>query len=163
MAVALTALSATVHVQGTGGSRTLSMPGFHRLPGAEPQRDTNLEPGDLITAVELPPPDAAAANSGYRKVRERASFSFAVVSVAAALQVQDGVVEECRIALGGLAHVPWRATEAEAAVRGRPATQEGFEAAADAELARAEPLRDNAYKVPLTRNVLVTALTELAA
>ena len=120
MAVALTALSATVHVHGTAGARTLSMPGFHRLPGDEPQRDTNLEPGDLITAIELRRRRRAAANSTYRKVRERASFSFAVISVAAAISERDGVVEECRIALGGVAHVPWRATEAEAALRGKP-------------------------------------------
>jgi xanthine dehydrogenase YagS FAD-binding subunit len=136
------------------------MPGFHRLPDDEPERDTNLDPGNLVTAVELAPSDAAA-RSTYRKVRERASFSFAVVSVAAAVRERDGVIEECSIALGGVAHVPWRASEAEAALRGKPATQESFQAAADAELARAAPLRDNAYKVPLTRNVLVNTLTEL--
>src|SRR5215210_8190761 len=94
MAVALAALGATVHVHGSAGARTLSMPGLHRLPGDEPQRDTDLEPGDLITAVELPPADAAAARSTYRKVRDRASFAFAVVSVAAAVDVRDGIVEE---------------------------------------------------------------------
>jgi xanthine dehydrogenase YagS FAD-binding subunit len=162
MAVALTALKATIHIHGNGGARTLSMPGVHRLPGDEPQTDTNLEPGDLITAVELAFPDAAATNSTYRKVRERASYSFAVISVAAAVDVRNGIIEECRIALGGVAHVPWRASEAEAALQRKAATQESFEAAADAELARAEPLRDNAYKVPLTRNVLINTLTELS-
>jgi xanthine dehydrogenase YagS FAD-binding subunit len=158
MAVALTALGAMVHVHGKGA---VPMPGLHRLPGEEPERDTNLAPGDLITAVELPSPDAAAARSSYRKVRERASFSFAVVSVAAAVGLRDGVIEECRIALGGVAHVPWRATAAEAALMGAAATEQSFAAAADAELAPAEPLRDNAYKVPLTRNVLVSTLSEL--
>ena len=137
------------------------MPGFHRLPHDEPHKDTNLAPGDLVTAIELAPSEAAA-NSSYRKVRERASYSFAVISVAAAVSHRDGVIEDCRIALGGVAHVPWRATEAEAALRGRPATQASFEAAADAELARAEPLRDNVYKLPLTRNVLINTLTELS-
>jgi xanthine dehydrogenase YagS FAD-binding subunit len=160
MAVALTALGATVHVQGTGGARTVSMPGLHRLPGDAPERDTELEPGDLITAVEI---TAAAPRSAYRKVRERASFSFAVISVAAAVDVRDGIVEQCRIALGGVAHAPWRAHQAEAAVIGAPATRETFAAAAVAELALAEPLRDNAYKVALTRNVLVNTLAELCA
>jgi xanthine dehydrogenase YagS FAD-binding subunit len=162
MAVALTALGATVHIHGTAGPRTLSMPGVHRLPGNEPQRDTNLEPGDLITAIELAPSEAAA-NSSYRKVRERASYSFAVISVAAAVSRRNGIVEECAIALGGVAHVPWRATAAEAALKEAPATEASFAAAADAELARAEPLRDNAYKLQLTRNVLIATLTELCA
>jgi xanthine dehydrogenase YagS FAD-binding subunit len=157
MAVALTALGATVHIHGGGA---FPMPGLHRLPADEPVRDTNLEPGDLITAIEL---TEAAPRSGYRKVRERASYSFAVISVAAAVDVRDGIVDECRIALGGVAHAPWRAHEAEAALRGKPATQASFEAAADAELARAEPLRDNGYKVPLTRSVLVNTLGELCA
>jgi xanthine dehydrogenase YagS FAD-binding subunit len=160
MAVALSALGAAVLVHGKGA---VPMPGLHRLPGDAPERDTNLTPGDLITAVELPSPDAAAARSAYRKVRERASFSFAVVSVAAAVNLRDGVIEDCRIALGGVAHVPWRATEAEAALKGAAATEPSFAAAADAELARAQPLRDNAYKVPLTRNVLVNVLAELCA
>jgi xanthine dehydrogenase YagS FAD-binding subunit len=158
LAVALTALGATVHVQGAGGARTVSMPGLHRLPGDEPQRDTDLEPGDLITAIEL---TGTAPHSAYRKVRERASYSFAVISVAAAVDVRDGVVEDCRIALGGVAHVPWRAQQAEAALKGAPATRESFAAAAVAELALAEPLRDNAYKVPLARNVLANTLAEL--
>jgi xanthine dehydrogenase YagS FAD-binding subunit len=136
------------------------MPGLHRLPGDAPERDTNLEPGDLITAIELAP---GPARSAYRKVRERASFSFAVVSIAAAVDVRDGVVAECRIAIGGVAHVPWRAEAAETALRGKPATPEAFAAAADAELAAAQPLRDNAYKVALARNVLVNTLTELCA
>jgi xanthine dehydrogenase YagS FAD-binding subunit len=162
MAVALAALGATVHVHGTAGARTVPIPGLHRLPGDQPHRDTTLEPGDLITAIELAR-SQATARSTYRKIRERASFAFAVVSVAAAVVVRDGVIEEAGIALGGVAHVPWRAHAAEQALTGAPATAESFEAAADAELAQAQPLRDNAYKLPLTRNVLVNTLDELCA
>ncbi|MEV4186392.1 xanthine dehydrogenase family protein subunit M [Streptosporangium canum] len=161
MAVALAALGTSVHVEGRRGARRVTMPGLHRLPGDEPDRDTVLDPGDLITAVELPALPFAT-RSRYRKVRDRASFAFAVVSVAAALDVAGGVVRDCRIAFGGLAHVPWRAELAEEALRGSPATAAEFARAADAELARARPLPENGFKVPLTRNVLVRTLTELA-
>jgi xanthine dehydrogenase YagS FAD-binding subunit len=161
MAVALAALDASVHVEGPDGARTVAMPGLHRLPGDEPERDTVLHPGELVTAVELPPL-AFARRSAYRKVRERSSFAFALVSVAVALDVDGGVVRDCRIALGAVAHVPWRAERAEAALRGQPATQESFAAAADAELAGARPLRENAYKVPLARATLVRTLADLA-
>ena len=161
MAVALAALGALVHVEGQDGPRSIPMPGLHRLPGDEPQRDTELRPGELITAVELPALDLAR-RSAYRKVRERASFAFALVSVAAALDVRDGVVEDCRIALGAVAHVPWRALRAEEALRGRPATEEAFGAAADAELSAAEPLPGNAFKVPLARRIVVRTLEELS-
>jgi xanthine dehydrogenase YagS FAD-binding subunit len=159
MAVALTALGALVTVVGPAGERTIPMPGLHRLPGDEPDRDTELEPGELITAVTLPP---GPAHGAYRKVRERASFSFAVVSVAAVLELREGHVHECRLALGGVAHIPWRARAAEAALDGALASEESFREAADAELRVAEPLRDNAYKVPLARNVIVRTLLELA-
>jgi xanthine dehydrogenase YagS FAD-binding subunit len=160
MAVALTAIGATVHVLSPGGAAAFEMPGLHRLPADEPQRDTNLGPGDLITAVELAAP---APRSTYRKVRDRASFAFAVVSVAAAVEVRDGVIEDARIALGGVAHVPWRARAAERALTGVRAGPDAFAAAAEAELAHAQPLRDNAFKVPLTRNILVSTLAELCA
>ncbi|HEX6472041.1 MAG TPA: xanthine dehydrogenase family protein subunit M [Streptosporangiaceae bacterium] len=160
MAVALTALGANVEVQGLAGRRTVPMPGLHRLPGDEPDRDTVLEPGDLITAVEVPALPYAV-RSRYRKVRERASFAFALVSVAAALDVADGRVRDCRLALGGVAHAPWRAERAEAALRGAPATEDSFRRAADEELAGARPLRDNGYKVPMARDVLVRTLVEL--
>jgi xanthine dehydrogenase YagS FAD-binding subunit len=166
MAVALTALGATVHVEGDGGPRTIPMPGLHRLPGEEPQRDTVLAPGDLITAVELPPPlgGERAAPARYRKVRDRASYAFAVVSIAAIADVApDGTLREARIGFGGLAHAPWRAERAEELLRGAPATAEAFARAADAELADARPLRDNAFKVGLARNLLVATLTELTA
>jgi xanthine dehydrogenase YagS FAD-binding subunit len=162
MAVALTALGATVHVTGPDGDRAIPMPGLHRLPGDEPQRDTVLRPGDLITAVELPA--GLTATSRYRKVRDRASFAFAVVSLAAVVDVSDdGTIADVRLALGGVAHVPWRAERAEEALRGGPATREAFAAAADAELAQAAPLRDNAYKIPLAKNLIVAQLEALTA
>jgi xanthine dehydrogenase YagS FAD-binding subunit len=163
MAVALAALGATVHVRGDDGDRTLPMPGLHRLPGDDPSRDTNLQTGDLIVAVELPAPDGVALRSRYRKVRDRASYAFAVVSIAAGLELSgEGAVAGVRIAFGGLAHVPWRAERAERALLGERLSQDALRAAADAELAQARPLRDNAFKVPLARNLLVRTLTELA-
>jgi xanthine dehydrogenase YagS FAD-binding subunit len=161
MAVALAALDAVVHVEGSGGPRIVPIADLYRLPGAEPHVETNLQPADLITAVELAPAPPAV-NSAYRKVRERASFSFAVVSVAAALEVADGEVRDCRLALGGVAHRPWRALRAEDALIGGPATAEAFVAAAEVELEEARPLRDNAYKVTLARNVIVQTLERLA-
>jgi len=160
MAVALTALEARVHASGPGGTRVIPMPGLHRLPGSEPGRDTVLEPGELITAVELPPPPAG--RSAYRKVRERASFAFALVSVAALLDVaDDGTVRACRVALGGVAHVPWRAYSAERALAGAPATAGSFRHAADEELRQAVPLEHNRYKVTLARNLIAVTLEEL--
>jgi xanthine dehydrogenase YagS FAD-binding subunit len=163
MAVALAALGARVVVRGAGGERTIAMPGLHRLPGDAPERDTVLAHGDLITAVEVPGLPWAT-RSRYRKVRDRASFAFAVVSVAAALDLDEagGAIRDARLALGGVAHVPWRALAAEDALRGAPATRESFEAAAEAELAAAVPLRDNAFKVSLAHNLIVRTLLELA-
>jgi xanthine dehydrogenase YagS FAD-binding subunit len=161
MAVALAALDAVVVVQGPDGQRSIPMTELHRLPGDEPHRDTVLEHGELITAVDLPQLPMAA-RSRYRKVRDRASYAFALVSVAAALDVGGGTVRDARIAFGGLAHKPWRATWAESALRGAPVTEDAFRAAADAELADARPLRDNAFKVPMARNTLVATLRELA-
>ena len=161
MCVALAALDATVHLRGAGGERTLPLTELHRLPGDHPERETVLEPGELITAVALPAP-AAAARSAYRKVRDRASYAFALVSVAAVLEVEDGRVRDVRLALGGVAHKPWRAGVAEAALRGGPATEAAFRAAADAELAGAAPLRDNAFKVELARRTITAVLAELA-
>jgi len=160
MAVALAALGASVRVLGPQGERTIQLVEFYRLPGDEPQRDTVLSHGELITAVDLPPLPFAT-HSHYRKVRDRASYAFALVSVAAALDVVGGVVRDVRIALGGVAPVPWRAVRAEAVLRGAPATEEVFGRAAEAELADAQPLPGNAFKVPLARNVLVRALLDL--
>jgi len=161
LAVALMAVDALIAVQGPAGERTLPIAQLYRLPGDEPQRDTTLEHGELITAIELPPLPYAT-RSRYRKVRERASYSFALVSVAAALHVTDGVIEDARLALGGVAHAPWRAREAEALLRGRPPGEELFRRAAEAELAAARPLRDNAFKVSMARNVIVRTLMEIA-
>lgn len=161
MAVAMAALDAEVRVLGPDGPRTLPLTGLHRLPGGEPHRDTVLSPAELITAVDLPPLPAGT-RSLYRKVRDRASFSFALVSVAAVLRVADGVVRDVRVALGGVAHKPWRARLAEDALRGGPATEEAFRHAAEAELADAEPLPGNAFKVPLARNAVVSALRALS-
>jgi xanthine dehydrogenase YagS FAD-binding subunit len=131
------------------------------LPGDTPQTETVLEAGDLITAVTLPPP--IAGRSRYRKVRDRASYAFALISVAAALDVQDGVVKDVRLALGGVAHKPWRATAAEVALNGAPATEAAFRAAAQAELASARALRDNAFKIELVQRVIVDTLAKLTA
>ncbi len=160
MAVAMVALDAVVRVLGPDGERTIPLTSFHRLPGDEPQRDTVLEHGDLITAVDLPPL-TFATHSHYRKVRDRASYAFALVSVAAAIDVADGIVRDVRIAFGGVAHAPWRARKAEAVLRRAAATEEVFRQAADAELADAQPLRGNAFKVPLARSTLVRTLLDL--
>jgi xanthine dehydrogenase YagS FAD-binding subunit len=166
MAVALLLLDARVHVLGPDGERTLPLSDLHRLPGADPTRDTVLGHGELITAVDVPAAPIAA-NSAYRKVRDRASYAFALVSVAAALDVSDGVVRDVRIALGGVAHKPWRATRAEDALRGRPAVDDEFRAAAQAELVDAvavdSPVAGNAFKIPLVAATVTTTLRQLAA
>ena len=162
MCVALAALGAIVHVQGTAGTRSLPLTELHRLPEDHPERETELAPGELITAIELPALPFAA-RSAYRKVRDRSSYAFALVSVAAAIEVQDGVVRELRLALGGVAHKPWRAWKAEAMLKGQPATLENFRAAAAAELADAQPQSDNAFKIGLARRTIVAVLESLAA
>jgi xanthine dehydrogenase YagS FAD-binding subunit len=161
MAVAMTALEAFVNVRGPEGERRIPIEELHRLPGDEPRRDTTLQHSELITSIELPPL-AFSSNSKYRKIRERASYAFALVSVAAALDVEDGVIRDVRIALGGVAHKPWRATKAEEALRDELASEENFRAAADIELEDAETLRDNAFKVPLARNIITRTLLDLA-
>ena len=160
MCVALAALDATVHLQGPAGSRTLPFTDLHRLPGDTPDVETALAPGELITAVTLPAMPFAA-RSTYRKVRDRASYAFALVSVAAALDLDGDRVRDVRIALGGVAHKPWRALKAEASLRGGPATEGAFRAAADLELADAAPLRDNGFKVELAARTIVAVLGEL--
>jgi xanthine dehydrogenase YagS FAD-binding subunit len=161
MAVAMVALDAVVRTQGSGGERTIPLAELHRLPGDHPERDTVLDHGELITAIDIPPL-AFAANSRYRKVRDRASYAFALVSIAAAVDLADGTIRDLRVALGGVAHKPWRATTFEDALRGAPATEERLRAAAEAELADARPLAGNAFKIPLARNVLVRTLMDLA-
>lgn len=161
MAVAMAALDARVHVTGPAGGRIIPMPGLHRLPGDEPDRDTVLEPGELITAVELPPPPPG--RSAYRKVRERASFAFALVSVAAVLDSgPDGKIRGCKLALGGVAHAPWRAHVAERELVSAAGSPGAFGMAAEAELASARPLRGNAFKITLARNLIVAVLEQLS-
>src|SRR5918999_2629714 len=160
MCVALAALDAVVEVRGTDGTRRVPLTELHRLPGETPEIETELAPGDLITAVELPPP--VAVNSRYRKVRDRASFAFALVSVAAALQVSEGTVTEARLALGGVAPKPWRAHEAERLLLGGPADEAAFRRAAEAELAPADVRQGNAFKVTLARSTIVATLRELS-
>jgi xanthine dehydrogenase YagS FAD-binding subunit len=161
MCVALVALDAVVHTDGSDGARSIPLADLHRLPGGRPDVETVLKPRELITAVELPPL-RFAARSAYRKVRDRASYAFALVSVAAALDVADGKVRDVRLALGGVAPKPWRAWKAEQALRGQPATEASFCAAAEAELADAAGLRHNEFKIELTRRTMAAVLAELA-
>ena len=160
MCVALAAFDATAHLRGPDGERTLAFADLHRLPDDHPEIETALRPGELITAIELPAMPLAM-RSTYRKVRDRASYAFALVSVAAALEVEDGAVKDVRIALGGVAHKPWRAHAAEDALRGRPASQAAFRAAAEAELAAAKPLSDNGFKIELAKRTIVAVLEQL--
>ncbi|MDA2804980.1 FAD binding domain-containing protein [Nocardiopsis suaedae] len=161
MAVALAAFDAVVAYETAEGPGETPLADLYPPVGDTPHVETALPAGALITSVTLPPAPVAAA-SRYRKVRERASFAFAIGSVAAALEVRDGTVQDVRLAFGAVAHRPWRAQTAEEALAGGPATAEAFAAAADAELAAAEPLPDNGYKVPLMRDLVVSVLTELA-
>lgn len=162
LAVALRALDAEVRVLGADGERSVPMAELHRLPGDDPARDTTLAHGELITAIDVPALPWAT-RSRYRKVRDRASYAFALVSVAAAMDLDGGRVRDVRIALGGVAHAPWRATVAEDALRGGPATEEAFAAAAQAELAAARPLADNAFKVPMATNMITRTLLQISA
>lgn len=160
MAVALAVLDARVKTHRPDGGRTIPISELYRLPGEQPERDTTLEHGELITSIELDPP-LQRAHSRYHKARERASFAFALVSVAVVAQTRDGLIEDCRIALGGVAHGPWRAHQAERVLRGQPATEASFAQAAEAEMATAEPLKRNGFKVPLARNLIVRTLSEV--
>ncbi|MEU0665616.1 xanthine dehydrogenase family protein subunit M [Streptomyces lavendulocolor] len=163
MAVALAALDATVHLHGPEGERTVPVTGFHRSPGDHPERDTVIRPGELITAVVLPAATAGLP-SAYRKARDRASYAFALASVAAVLDLaDDGTVRGVGLAFGGLAHRPWRARLAETALLGATPTDRAIAHAVEAELGLAQPLRDNAFKVPLAHNLACRVLSELAA
>ncbi|GAA4978726.1 xanthine dehydrogenase YagS FAD-binding subunit [Nonomuraea thailandensis] len=161
LCVALAALDATVEVRGREGTRRVPMADFHRLPGDTPDVETALATGELVTAVELPPAPVAA-NSRYRKVRDRASYAFALVSVAAALEVRDGTVTEVRLALGGVAPKPWRATRAEGLLLGGPADETAFRRAAEAELAEAATREGNAFKPRLAAATITATLRELS-
>ncbi|GAB3569798.1 xanthine dehydrogenase family protein subunit M [Amycolatopsis endophytica] len=160
MAVALAALDASVRVLGPDGERTIPFTELHRLPGDSPEKDTVLEHGDLITAIDLPAPPGDRQR--YRKVRDRASYAFALVSVAAVLSVDDGRIRDARLAFGGVAHKPWRAWQAEDTLRDAHVSEDVFRAAAEAELAQAEPLPGNEFKVPLLTRTLVAVLRELS-
>ena len=162
LCIALAALDGVVVLQGRNGERRLPFADFHRLPGATPDQDSHLAPGELITALEIAPLPLAA-HSAYRKVRDRASYAFALVSVAAALAVRDGIVSDVRLAFGGVSHKPHRALKAEAALKGGPATHAAFLAAADAELADAQTGPHNGFKLPLLRNTLAAVLGGLVA
>jgi len=162
MCVALAALDAKVHVAGPAGTRAIALVNFHRLPGDTPERDTNLAPNEIVTAVELPVP-GFAANYTYLKIRDRLSYAFALVSVAAALELEGGAIKEARLALGGVAHKPWRDSSAEAALRGEAANPTTFSHAADLVLRDAKGLEHNAFKIDLARRAIVRALTQAAA
>jgi xanthine dehydrogenase YagS FAD-binding subunit len=158
MNVALAALSATIHVQGPKGKRTIAIADFHRLPGATPQHETNLKADELITAVELPAPKFAK-NSWYLKVRDRQSYAFALVSVAAGLEMDGNTIKSVGLALGGVAHKPWRSVAAERSLTGASASPELFKTAANLALAGAEPHEHNAIKIELAKQSIVRALT----
>jgi xanthine dehydrogenase YagS FAD-binding subunit len=162
MCVALAALDATVHVAGPAGARAIAVADFHRLPENTPQRDTNLLPNEIVTAVELPV-RGFAANYTYLKIRDRLSYAFALVSVAAALELEGDTIKEARLALGGVAHKPWRDPPAEAALRGQAANQATFARAADLLLRDAKGFEHNAFKIDLARRSIVRALTQAAA
>jgi xanthine dehydrogenase YagS FAD-binding subunit len=160
MCVALAALDATVHLSSRGGARRVPLADFHNLPGDRPEIETVLQPGELITAVELAA-SPLAKNSHYRKVRDRSSYAFALVSVAAGIEIAGGKIADVRIALGGVAPKPWRASKAEEVLRGQAATKERFLAAADAELATAKPFDGNAFKIELAKRTIAAVLGEL--
>jgi xanthine dehydrogenase YagS FAD-binding subunit len=162
MCVALVALDAVVKVEGAKGARSIPMTDFHRLPGETPQVDTNLQPDELIVAVDLPS-SAFAKRSGYLKVRDRAQYAFALVSVAAALAVRNGKIEAARLALGGVAHKPWRSLDAEQVLTGATPNAQTFKAAAEAALKGAVPQKHNAFKIEMAKRAVVRILNEVAS
>lgn len=161
MCVALAALDARVHITGPSGDRTMSLVDFHRLPGDTPHLDTNLAAGEIITAIELPPRGFAERYS-YLKIRDRLSYAFALVSVAAALELDGQDIAEARLALGGVAHKPWRKLEAEALLRGQAATEANFARAADALLHGAKAYAHNGFKIALARRAIIRTLAQAA-
>src|SRR5947207_1966228 len=157
MCVAMAALEATIHVQGSNGARAIPIGDFHLLPGSTPNRETVLEPGDLVTHVTLPPP-VAGSRQVYLKLRDRTSYEFALASAAVAITVAGGKVTRARIALGGVGTKPWRSPEAEAALVGQPIDQANFRNAAEAALRDAKPQSENAFKIELAKRCLTHAL-----
>ncbi|BAQ49662.1 MULTISPECIES: FAD binding domain-containing protein [Methylobacterium] len=162
MCVALAALDATVQVEGPNGRRSIPFGEFHRLPGDEPQRDTTLRHGEIVLSVDLPDEDFSKHYT-YLKLRDRLSYAFALVSVAAALEMDGDTIRTARLALGGVAHRPWRNAEAESRLQGQPATEQTFREAADVILAEARPYAHNAFKVELARRAIVRGLSQAAA
>jgi xanthine dehydrogenase YagS FAD-binding subunit len=162
MCVALAALDATVQVEGPNGRRAIPFGEFHRLPGDEPQRDTTLRHGEIVLSVDLPDEDFSKHYT-YLKLRDRLSYAFALVSVAAALEMDGDTIRTARLALGGVAHRPWRNAEAESRLQGKPATEQTFREAADVILAEARPYSHNAFKVELARRAIVRGLSQAAA
>jgi xanthine dehydrogenase YagS FAD-binding subunit len=161
LCVALAILDAKVHVTGPAGDRVIAIADFHRLPGDTPQRDNNLGPAEIITAVELPG-QGFAANYTYLKIRDRLSYAFALVSVAVGLELDGGNIREARFALGGVAHKPWRNAEAEAALRGKTASETAFAEAADLVLRDAKGFGHNTFKIDLARRTIIRALSQAA-
>ena len=161
MCVGLAVLEATVHATGPRGDRVIALADFHRLPGDTPQRETNLESSELITAVELPP-QGFAHNHTYLKIRDRLSYAFALVSVAVGIELDGGTIKQARFALGGVAHKPWRNAAAEAALAGQPASEAAFAQAADILLSEAKGFGHNTFKIDLARRAVVRALTQAA-
>jgi xanthine dehydrogenase YagS FAD-binding subunit len=162
MCVALAALEATVQVSGPEGERSIAFADYHRLPGDDPAKDNTLQPGEIVVSVDLPE-NGFATNYTYLKLRDRLSYAFALVSVAAVLELDGDSVKTARLALGGVAHKPWRNREAEAFLQGKPATRESFRAAADLVVAEAEPQSENGFKVELARRAIVRGLEQAAA
>jgi xanthine dehydrogenase YagS FAD-binding subunit len=161
MCVVLLALDATVHVTGPSGDRVIAIADFHRLPGDTPERDTNLAPDEIITAIELPA-RGFASNYTYIKIRDRLSYAFALVSVAAGLEMDGGTIREARLALGGVAHKPWRDRDAEATLQGKPPNEQAFAQAADVVLRNAKGHGHNTFKIELARRTMIRALTQAA-
>src|SRR5262245_52090180 len=161
MCVPLAILEAKVHVTGAAGERVIAFADFHRLPGDTPPRDSNLDPGEPITPIELPPP-GFPANFTYLKIRDRLSYAFALISVAVGLELEAGTIKEARFALGGVAHKPWRDPQAEAALRGQTADAAAFARAADLVLREAKGFGHNTFKIELARRSILRALSQAA-
>jgi xanthine dehydrogenase YagS FAD-binding subunit len=161
MCVALAALDAVIRVEGPRGAREIPITDFHRLPGDTPEVDTNLQADELIVAVDLPSSEFAK-RSGYLKVRDRAQYAFALVSVAVALDIRNGTIGAARLAMGGVAHKPWRSAEAERVLTGAPANAQTFKAAADAAVTGAVPQKHNAFKIEMAKRAVVRTLSDVA-
>jgi xanthine dehydrogenase YagS FAD-binding subunit len=162
MNVAMVALDALVHVQGPKGNRTIRFEDFHRLPGEHPEKDNTLERTELIVAIDLANP-VFNKHAFYLKIRDRSSYAFALISVAAALDMEDGTIKGARLAMGGVAHKPWRLHEAEAFLKGKPAVEENFKQAAQIAMRGAKAYQYNQFKLTMAPNAILQALKTAAA